>query len=154
MMSKRQNCCEAINNSIGTFYEERSRITTLRSVEIEDRFRYVPTELATRSGIIFNFLRDLTQALLAKFATLSDPELCRSSCCASAAQAIQQIGSSYASDIYTAVGTAAFSIIALTTVIIPGLVTGYTDALNAIVVQSNCDDQPESGCGCKTKHRK
>lgn len=155
MTSKRlTGCCEAINNSIGIYYENRAKITALRSIELEDKFRYCPDQLATRSGFVFAFLTDLTVAILAKFASLSDPSLCKNPCCASAAVAIQQIGDAYATDIFTVVSSPVFSNQALIGVIIPGLVVGYTNALNAVVLQSNCDNQCDSSCGCKTKTRK
>jgi len=137
-------------------YENRAKIAALRSIEIENKFRYCPDESAARSGLIFLFLQGLTEAILAKLATLSDPTLCRSTCCASAAVAIQQIGSSYVSDIYTAVSSSEFSVQTLNTLIIPGLIQGYTNALNAVVLQSNCDNDCDSPCdsGCRTRSRK
>jgi len=152
------NCCEAINNAIGLFYENRARIAALRSPDIEERFRYCPDNLATRSLLIFAFLRDLTTAVLAQFALLSNADNCSSICCASAAAAIERIGSAYVTDIFTAVGSPAFTNAVLTSTIIPGLVTGYTNALAAVVLQFNCDNGCGCGCdshsSCKTKHKK
>lgn len=147
------SCCEAVNISIGLFYQNRARIAAERSIEIEDKFRYCPGELATRSGLIFSFLKELTEAILAKFAALSDPALCRSACCESAALAIQQIGTAYANDLYTSVGSSAFTDAALVAVILPGLKLGYQNALAAIVLQSNCANPCDSPCdsGCRTR---
>ena len=155
MTSKRTiSCSEAINNAIGLYYENRARITSERSLVLEERFRYCPEQLGTRSGLVFGFITALTLAVLAKLEELSNPELCGSVCCASAAEAIQRIGNAYLIDIFTVVGSPAFTNTQLVTTIIPGLVVGYTNALAAVVLQSNCDTPCDSGCGCKTKSRK
>ena len=149
MDSKRSiNCCEATNNAIGEFYENRAKISERRSSEIVENFSCNPSELPARSGIIFIFLRDLTVAILAKFAALSDPAVCKSICCESAARAIQQIGTAYTTDIYNAVSSIAFSIETLTVLVVPGLIQGYINALNAVVLASPCNN---GGCGCRSK---
>jgi hypothetical protein len=151
MESTRQvSCCEAVNNSIGTYYTNQSLITAAGAVKLAELFAGDQQQYTARSLVIFSFLEALNVAILAKFASF---DLCEDDCCASAATAVQRIGNAYAENIITAVASTAFTLEQLNN-IVQALVTGYTNALNSIVLDGGCGDcdRDDRHCGRKSCH--
>lgn len=143
------SCCEAINNAIGTFYYEQSLISEAGTITLTTNFKD-SVELPTRGQQIFTFLQALNIAILEKFATFRG---CRKNdCCESGARAVQQIGLAYSRNIFTAIAYQTFPLAGLQA-IVSGLTTGYTNALNAISIDSGCCCH-ERGESRQRKHNK
>lgn len=140
----KESCCAAVNNAIGTYYTNQAASTRIGSALLSEIFAGDQPALTARSLLIFGFLQTLNIAILEKFASF---KLCKDNCCQSAALAVQQIGNAYTDNIITAVASTAFSLAELQQVIV-ALVTGYTNALNSIILKSKCGDR--DGC-CRRK---